>query len=257
MSIFYIYFLFHVQAVRHLPPSAQLEYRRLVNRMKLLEKQKEQKSLALKKPPQQKPANNVAASKPTTPSNKIVTASVHGSANTSTESTFHAITVTVQNNKNRLIQSPDTYIDNNVQEKSASVETASPKAKDSLAKKVLLKNAASAKSSMSEEQTDSSIAAKIPMLRGTKPSDGRTIPVSSASVDTSTKAKVASKGIVDRTTPLKDEQVTHSSPTAVKTDVVTTQRDRIQPPLVDLEGRTETEKRDLLQTSEREYNSHR
>lgn len=222
--------------------------------MKLLEKQKEQKSLALKKPPQPKPANNVATGKPTTTSDKVVTVPVQSSP--STESTFHAITVTVQNNKSRLIQSPDTNIDNDP-EKSASVETASPKAKDSLAKKVLLKNTATAKSCAAEDQTVSSVAAKRPILRGTNSSEARAGTVTSASKDTPSKVKAPSKGNVDRRTPLLDEQESNTSAAAVKTETVTARRDRNQPLLVDLEGRTDVEKRDLLLTSEREYNSHR
>ncbi|XP_055313430.1 uncharacterized protein LOC129574883 [Sitodiplosis mosellana] len=117
------------KAVAHLPMSSQLEYHRLLNRMKLLEKQKEQKSRVKNQ------ATVAAKPLPAKP-----------------ETNFPNLTVVVQN-ENRFIQtnkSTEVEVDKNVTEViKAPLVTKVPSNKivgtntsnTSLAKKVLVKNA--------------------------------------------------------------------------------------------------------------------
>lgn len=121
------------KAVCHLPISAQLEYRRLINRMKLLEKQKEQKSSQIK---QLKSPQNSSTSDPP----------------------FANIRVTLKN-ENRFIETndvkPKQHDERMTSPSSPPPSTSSSaKLKDSLKKKVLLKNtlnAAAAASTVSNE----------------------------------------------------------------------------------------------------------
>lgn len=118
------------KAVSHLPMSSQLEYHRLLNRMKLLEKQKEQKSrLNMQQP----------------------VAKVNSTQSAKNESNFPSLTVVVQND-NRFIQtnkSMDMENDAKVDElpkmplalKTQMSKIPSTISNTSLAKKVLMKNA--------------------------------------------------------------------------------------------------------------------
>lgn len=120
--------------MRHLPISSQLEYRRLINRMKMLEKQKEQKSQTIK---------------------TLQNQSEKSSETVSTEQSIYPnFTVTLQN-QNRIIQDNDSIqIENSTTEM---IELKSSKPSDSLKKQVLLKNTInSAKAtSISSKSTDS------------------------------------------------------------------------------------------------------
>lgn len=120
-----MFFLFYPQAVCHLPISAQLEYRRLINRMKILEKQKEQKSSQFKQQ-QLKMQQNV----PTATFSPL------------NDPPFTNIRVTLKN-ENRIIQTNESKV-HCPEERLSSASPPPPtnvvKLKDSLKKKVLMKN---------------------------------------------------------------------------------------------------------------------
>lgn len=120
------------KAVAHLPISSQLEYHRLLNRMKLLEKQKEQKSRL--KNEQQQPA--------------LPTALVTTVPPAAAEGSFPSLTVVIQN-ESRIIQTnkaPSVIDDNGDKKPLELMKTVNAKSSltasnVSLAKKVLVKNA--------------------------------------------------------------------------------------------------------------------
>lgn len=143
MSSLTIHFVVYFpKAVCHLPISAQLEYRRLINRMKILEKQKEQKSSQLK---QQKMQQNLPT--PTlTPKS-----SMNGTP-------FANIRVTLTN-ENRFIQTNEIKVDRHEERMSSSSSpppaSSVTKLKDSLKKKVLLKNTLNAAAAASKASNES------------------------------------------------------------------------------------------------------
>lgn len=146
------------KAVCHLPISAQLEYRRLINRMKILEKQKEQKSPQLQ---HQQTLPNI-----------ITVAS-----SAMNETPFANIRVTLKN-ENRFIQTNECVadrIEEQVSPASSSLSCSVAKLKDSLKKKVLLKNtlnAATAAAAVSNVANDTiPVESQVPIKNVTLPND--------------------------------------------------------------------------------------
>lgn len=143
------------KAVSHLPISSQLEYHRLLNRMKLLEKQKEQKSRL-----------------------KNEQSSLGQAVPATIENDFENITVVIQN-ENRTIQTnkpmPTDDTEKNPSNLLKSIKTPLTASNTSLAKKVLVKNAIDSLTAPSAPNTVKlpSAAAQSKKNEPAKASDGK------------------------------------------------------------------------------------
>lgn len=191
--------------------SSQLEYHRLLNRMKLLEKQKEQKSRQ---------------------SNDTSTLSVLKTATAKTKANFSSIKVIVQN-ENRFIQtektsdsdnggmetSSDTSKISTVINKVPTTKTLTPTSNTSLAKRVLVKNAIDSLISTKVADDETKVDVKVEKEPAAKPAIAASVQTSVTNEQPSNSASENNGNAETKPAPLSLEMFA-KKPAKVKASVL-------------------------------------
>lgn len=191
--------------------SSQLEYHRLLNRMKLLEKQKEQKSRQ---------------------SNDTSTPSVLKTATAKTKANFSSIKVIVQN-ENRFIQTEKTSDSDNggmetasdtskistVINKVPTTKTLTPTSNTSLAKRVLVKNAIDSLISTKVADDETKVDVKVEKEPTAKPAIAASVQTSVTNEQPSNSASENNGNAETKPAPLSLEMFA-KKPAKVKASVL-------------------------------------